>query len=222
MTYEHREKGIRGKLIEENEKTKTVILELEDGKQQPMTTSTLKRWWKKVDEELDENDRQLVAEELATLEKCESKNIPEVLKEENKASDGTPYKQVMQEIIQDEKQAVETAKLEKKSSRKKEGVLPMEERQRLVVDVLKTAGFRTYISDKTPNTVYILDDTEKKTRGVYLGGAKCVLGLPEKEVPNGAKADRIRRCKISHSFDIQYNALDKMISLLSKIKKEDK
>jgi len=134
MTYEHREKGIRGKLIEENEKTKTVILELEDGKQQPMTTSTLKRWWKKVDEELDENDRQFVAEELATLEKCESKNIPEVLKEENKASDGTPYKQVMQEIIQDEKQAVKKAKSIKKYNLTCEDVTNMIESLRSKLD----------------------------------------------------------------------------------------
>ena len=224
MKYENRKNGSIGTIVEENEKSKTVILELEDGKTVSISTSTLKRWWKKVKEEeaevvepLIDLDNPITDEEAKKLGMIDGEKALEM---EETAGDGTPLTEVGKEIAEQAKEKAEQFH-KSRTSKKREGVLPLEERQRLVVDALKIAGFNTYISDKTPNTVHILDDAGKKTRGVYLGGAKCVLGLPKNEVPDGATADRVRKCKISHSFDIQYNALDKMISLLSKVKKEE-
>lgn len=51
MKYQHKENRILATLVSENEKFKTVDLELSDGTMKQITTSTLKRWWKAIPEE---------------------------------------------------------------------------------------------------------------------------------------------------------------------------
>ena len=83
MKYQNVKNGQIGTVIENNEKFKTITLELEDGSTKVLSTSTVKRWWK-------------------------------VIQEEDISGDGTPYKQVMKEIIADEKKHVKEVMKQKK------------------------------------------------------------------------------------------------------------
>jgi transposase-like protein len=58
MKYRNRKNNIVATLISTDEKCKTAMLELEDGKTISVTESTLKRWWKVIGEEthIDESD----------------------------------------------------------------------------------------------------------------------------------------------------------------------
>lgn len=98
--YENKRNGNIATLIAENEKCKTATLEYEDGKTTVVTTSTLKRWWKEVENE------------LVPMPDTEDLDCGNVKKE--KVGDDTPYKQVMQEIIQDEDQYVKEVMKQKK------------------------------------------------------------------------------------------------------------
>lgn len=80
--YVHRDNGRQAIITADNSNTKfrTVrLMFLDDKTEKEFSTSTIKRWWKKTEE---------------------------TFEYEETAGDGTSYKQVMQEIIQDEKKAV--------------------------------------------------------------------------------------------------------------------
>ena len=61
-----------------DEKTKTMAVTMDDGKEKRISVSTLKRWWKKVEElETDQEEEAKVEEEQA-----ENADQPEVVKPE--------------------------------------------------------------------------------------------------------------------------------------------
>ncbi len=81
MKYQNRRNGKVVKVVEQNEKFKTVIIEFEDGKTQNITTSTFKRWYKKVEEEVVE---QVVEEQpVEEAEVVKPVSIAECEKEES-------------------------------------------------------------------------------------------------------------------------------------------
>lgn len=121
MKYENRRNGSIGTIVEENEKSKTVILELEDGKTVSISTSTLKRWWKKVKEEeaevvepLIDLDNPITDEESEELGMIDGEKALEM---EETAGDGTPLEEVGKEIAEQAKQKSKKA-LKKESSKK--------------------------------------------------------------------------------------------------------
>lgn len=57
MKYENKRNGKVATVIEINEKFHTVMLEYNDGTTQNITSSTFKRWWKEVKEEVTEEDK---------------------------------------------------------------------------------------------------------------------------------------------------------------------
>ena len=90
----------------------------DDGKTTNLSSSTVKRWWKDINEEpVEEADKYVAASQAITkeLNKHNSKSLQEMVdaQAESTASDGTSYSQVLSEIIQDEKVAVEKIKKEK-------------------------------------------------------------------------------------------------------------
>ena len=116
MKYENRKNGSIGTLVEENEKSKTVILELEDGKTVSISTSTLKRWWKKLpEEEVYTEAVQELAMECPEISQEELQEINEA--SEMFAGDGTPLTEVGKEIAEQAKQ--KSKKVRKKESSKK-------------------------------------------------------------------------------------------------------
>lgn len=116
MKYENRKNGSIGTIVEENEKSKTVILELEDGKTVSISTSTLKRWWKKLpEEEVYTEEVQELAQECPEISQEELQEINEA--SEMFAGDGTPLEEVGKEIAEQAKQ--KSKKARKKESSKK-------------------------------------------------------------------------------------------------------
>lgn len=98
--YENKRNGNIATLIAENEKCKTATLEYEDGKTTVVTTSTLKRWWKEVENK---------SVPMPDTEDPDCGNA-----KEEKAGDGTPYKRVIKRIILDEEQYVKEVMEQKK------------------------------------------------------------------------------------------------------------
>lgn len=97
MKYMNKKTGAIAELVQESEKFKTVLLVYEDGNDTQISMSTLKRWWKKLPEEETTEQEPDVANEIAL-------DFEAALEEEDVASDGTPYTQVMEEIQADAKQ----------------------------------------------------------------------------------------------------------------------
>lgn len=212
MKYENKKNGMVATFISEDEVRGTTKLEYEDGKSFDVSNSTLKRWWKKIE------DEQEVAGDGTPLEEV-GKEIAQQAKE--KAEQASKKKELDKKAI---KEAVAQKKAEKKPKKDKKEAMPIEEAHKLIIEQIKKAGFDYVITEKVPKSVHILING-KKSSGVYVGGSKCVLGLPEKLVPKGYKADRVRNCPISHSFDIDYKAMDKISEILGKVKtieQEDK
>lgn len=199
MKYVNSKNGMVATLVESDDKTKTVMLEYENGKTTNISTSTLKRWWKLIKEE--DND----------MEEKEAKKqeVKEALKKAVADKKAENKEQAKPETTSESKAKV------KKAGKKKSG-MAMEDAHKLIKEYIKKAGFEPVINEKNPKTVWI-QINGKKTSGVYVGGSKCVLGLPEKMVPKGYKADRTRNCAMSHSFDIPYDNMDELVEILSKI-----
>lgn len=202
MKYVNVKNNMVAAVVEMDEKTKTVMLEYENGKTTNISTSTLKRWWKPIQEE-DHN-----------MEEKEAK------KQEVKDA----LKKAVAERKANEVKKEKAEKATKAQPGKKKSGMAMEDAHKLIKEYIKKAKLEPVINEKNPKTVWIVING-KKTSGVYVGGSKCVLGLPEKMVPTGCKADRIRNCAMSHSFDIPYDNMDKLVEILTKIdttKQEDK
>jgi hypothetical protein len=88
MKYENRRNGKVATLISRDDKFKTVMMEYEDGTTQPITEATLKRWWKKV-----ENEPEVVVKE-ETMETEQEATMTEVDAVEN----------VVQEVVEQVKE----------------------------------------------------------------------------------------------------------------------
>ena len=102
MKYQSKRNGQVAELVSEDKKYNTVMLEYPDGKTVSVTTSTLKRWWKKLDEDTNVSENHLVQMPGTEDPDWGKKHYAP----EDVAGDGTPYTQVMQEIIEDHKQEV--------------------------------------------------------------------------------------------------------------------
>ena len=134
-------------------------------------------------------------------------------KAEETAGDGTPLAEVGKEIAEQAKQKAKTVKPKKV---KESSGMPISEARTLIEKAVKDAGFECVVTDKNGKVVSVLING-KKNITVYIGGKKCVLGIPKTKVPEGYTADRVRNCPISHSFDIAYDAMDKLVEILSKV-----
>jgi len=188
--YKHSQNGKVVVSAEQDPKTKTYLLTFDDGKTTSCSPSTFKRYYKKIDDGMEEEA---------------------VKGDEDTCADGRKYSDIGKEIAEQAKQKVEKAKKEKKASG-----IAIEEAQKLITEQVNKAGYETVITEKNPKTVWILISA-KKAMGVYVGTKKCVLGMPEAMVPKGYKADKVRNCPISHSFDIAYEEIDKLSEMLGKV-----
>lgn len=72
VKYENKKNFKVAKVVSVDERAKTFMLEYDDGTTTVASSSTFKRWWKKIEVE----DEQLVAEEVATIKKTEDVEAP--------------------------------------------------------------------------------------------------------------------------------------------------
>lgn len=131
MMYQNKRNNRIAVVIEENQKFNTILLQFTDDESTTsITTSTLKRWWRKIE-----------APEA----------VEPVIEEDEVAGDGTPYKEVMQEIIQDEEVAKSKekskgkAKADKKERRRREPEAYAVEAVEYVYNVVKTFGDEIFV-----------------------------------------------------------------------------
>ena len=118
MNYINKKNFRIATVISEDTKCKTVMLQFaDDGSVVPITTATLKRWWKPVEEntEVKESEETLVPmpgiEKLAELKKEVSKD-----KDDDTCADGRKYAEIGKEIAEQAKQKAEEAKTANKKN----------------------------------------------------------------------------------------------------------
>lgn len=205
--YENKRNGNIATLIAENEKCKTATLEYEDGKTTVVTTSTLKRWWKEVENEL---------VPMPGTEDPDSGN------EEEKAGDGTPYKQVMQEIIKDEDQYVkevmkqkeelgievppiDPAKVEIVSTT---GSWSKEQREAIYKDLLdiivSCEGISYKLYDRMPNFI-LVKKGKKSIFELRVGRQDITVHCRPTDVPEGVEAKHVNNYYMSEKFKLGIN-----------------
>lgn len=192
MKYQHKKNFKVAELIETNDKSKMVTLQYEeDGTYTSATFSTFQRWWKKIDED---QPVETVIEEVQTSV------------EEDTASDGTPYTEVMNEILQDEKKAVKQAKRQKKNSvsRKKKEICPeVTSIMDFVLSTAKAKGWEIYdIGQKSGTSVQA---KSLKVDGhmfclVRFSAGSVKIACREKAVQEVAQPDKT----VNHMFDAIY------------------
>ncbi len=233
MMYQNKKNNRFATVIEENPKFNTVLLQFEDDKSTTsITTSTLKRWWKKIEapevvEPVMDLDNPITENEAKELGRIDGEKALE-LEEDEVAGDGTPYKEVMQQIIHDGK--VTTAKVSNKGKSRKVTGINLGAQISNVESMCKVLGLYVKMYESEPRTMNIYNKESKMTCVIYLGNSKLVVLMRENSVPKGVAVSRIRKCPLSHAVDISYADMEVSLkNLLSKIKyvptqkkKEDK
>lgn len=136
-------------ISEDATKCKTVMVQFEDtGKTEEYSSSTIKRWWKKI-EETSEHEETVNDISNAIMADVETQEAAEEV-----AGDGTSYSQVMNEILADEKKAADE-KNSKKAAKKAKAKKRIQNEQ--VPDILayideqaNEVGLEFYVRDKQP------------------------------------------------------------------------
>lgn len=194
MMYQNKRNNRIAVIIEENSKFNTVLLQFEDDNSTTsITTSTLKRWWRKI-------------EAPEVVEPAIDLDNPVAEEEDEVAGDGTPYKEVMQEILQDEKIAKSKekskgkAKADKKERRRREPEAYAIEAVEYVYDVVKSFGDEIFVpatdikmrSFKVGGHIYCKFNYSNSSITVAVRG----LSIPKKFT----SPDKV----VNHLFDSQY------------------
>lgn len=165
---------------------KTAVLVYEDGNGGcKVTFATLKRWWKKVKDAdpVVEKEPEVVVEQPVVEQ--------EVVDSDDTASDGTPYAEVMQEIVQDGKKAAKAAA--KKPSKKKEKVVPegwVEDCKNFIFDIVTGYGDEVFVpatdikmrTFKTGGHMYAKLNYSSKSITLAVQGASVKNAEPVKKV----------------------------------------
>ena len=222
-----------------NDKTKTVIMVYEDGSNTTVSESTLKRWWKKLDspevvESLIDLDNPITEEEAEAAGMLSGDEAVEVavVDPDDVAGDGTPLAEVGKQIFEQAKAKAEKAKKErvkKEKAEKKErkpkapkvAVTDLVEKIRPVVE---SNGFRFKAYEKSPRFLPLYDDVDngKAVCTIYLAQQKVALKLKEADVPAGQTPDRVRNRRFAAVFEMSYDNLDRLNTILAALKKEEK
>lgn len=192
MKYQHTKNGTVANLIESNEKFKTVLLEYEDGTTHNISTSTLKRWWKEMDDDV--------------------------------AGDGTPFSDVMKEIISDEEYIKEVMDAKKEAGveimdldpNDVEIVEPKKTRKKEITPNTVVDEAMSYIDKliEYTNLTYSIREKQPYLRNYKINGEGIVvfniatssksvrINLKSKDVVNGLDISKFK--KINHCFDLCY------------------
>lgn len=211
MMYQNKRNNRIAAVVEENSKFNTVLLQFEDDKSTTsITTSTLKRWWRKIEapevvEPVIDLNNPITEEEAQKLGRIDGEKALE-LEEDEVAGDGTPYKEVMQEILQDEKVAKsrkdskKKVKADKKERRRREPEAYAIEAVEYVYDVVKSFGDEIFVPA-----------TDIKMRSFKVGGHMyCKFNYSNSSITIAVRGLSIPKKftspnkVVNHLFDSQY------------------
>ena len=190
---------------------KTVVLLYDDGNGgTKVSLATLNSAWKRVQEEEQEPVETMVNVESDTAKKSE-----EV------CGDGTPYTQVMKEIVKGAEKKAKVAKKEKekKEKVKKEKVSVDDLYSKIESDII-SAGFTAKRYTAQPRSITILNSKNKGFCTVYLGNGKLCICIPVSKVPEGYTPTRVRNCPYGAAFEFGYDNTTNFKNLLTTLKEE--
>lgn len=233
MKYVNKRNGKVASQAQFNEKTKTWIMDYEDGTNTTVSSSTLKRWWKPVEEEvveplidLDNPVTEEEAQELGMVGGDEAVELAVV--DADVAGDGTPLAEVGKEIFEQAKKKAEKAKAERQAKEKKKSAkaekISVPELIAKVRPVVESNGFRFKLYENAPRLLPLYKDIDngKAMCTLYIAQKKCVLNLKENDIPEGFTPDKVRNCPLAAAFDFGYDKLNGLDKILKAIKKEEK
>lgn len=198
--YKNKKNGNIATLIAEDEKCKTVTLEYQDGKTTVVTTSTLKRWWKEVENEL----VPMPGTEDPDWGKKHWGN-----EEEEKAGDGTPLKEVGKEIAEQAKQKAEEIKVAtEKKAKESIGSWSKEQREAIYKDLLDTLvtyeGISYKLYDRMPNFI-LVKKGKKSIFELRVGRQDITVHCRPTDVPEGVEAKHVNNYYMSEKFKLGIN-----------------
>ena len=211
--YENKRNGNIATLIAENEKCKTATLEYEDGKTTVVTTSTLKRWWKEVE------NKSVPIPDTEDPD-CGKKHWGN--EEKEKAGDGTPYKRVIKRIILDEDQYVKEVMEQKKElgievppidPTKVEIVSTThswskEQREAIYKDLLdiivSCEGISYKLYDRMPNFI-LVKKGKKSIFELRVGRQDITVHCRPTDVPEGVETKHVNNYYMSEKFKLGIN-----------------
>lgn len=191
----------------------------DDGKTTNLSSSTVKRWWKDI--EPTEQDAVALSVEVA----------PKAV-EEDVAGDGTPYSQILTEILEDEKVAVEKKRVKKDEKSRKNGknkVVATESDVLEVLDYIDTVaadvGMTYYVRDKQPNHRNYKPEGGKVQFTVHVGKTSAEMYLKAFQVPDEVqpKLEVLngffnRRLVISELTETKKSVINRIINNFKEVK----
>ena len=137
--YVHRDNGRQAIITEDNSNTKyktARLMFLDDKTEKEFSISTIKRWWKKTEETFEYEDTTAIVMqqkkdlgiEVPPIDPTQVEIVEEV------AGDETSYKEVMQEILQDEKKAAKKKEQEVQEPKQKKESKKAKKEKRVTFD----------------------------------------------------------------------------------------
>lgn len=230
--YNTRNKKVM-EILKQDEKKGTMLIKFEDGTSTSITTGTFKRWYRQVEDNVATEIETPVNEPVRAVVDgdTDEEYIQEVMQQKKDLGiECPPIKEV--EVV--ETNLVPMPGIEKLADLKKEYSKPKKEKKSKkstqdiesvaakLIKVVEKQGFTTHRVPNAPRNMTI-GFNGKNSYGIYIGGTKFVLGMAGTKVPDGYTADRVRNCPQSHTFDMDYDNLDKLVTMLQAIKaKEEK
>lgn len=223
-----------------NPKTKTYIMVYEDGNNTTISESTLKRWWKKLDDSQEVVEPLIDLDNPVTEEEAEAAGMlfgdeaveVAVVDPDDVAGDGTPLAEVGKEIFEQaeakaekaKKERVKKEKAEKKERKPKAPKVEVADLIEKIRPVIESNGFRFKAYEKSPRFLPLYDDVDngKAVCTIYLAQQKVALKLKEADVPAGQTPDRVRNRRFAAVFEMTYDNLDRLNTILAALKKEEK
>ena len=153
-----------------DEKTKTMAVTMDDGKEKRISVSTLKRWWKKVEElETDQAEEEKVEEEQAKEAKeteAEKADQPEEVKPEELETEQAETKEPeteQAETKEPETEQAETKELEAEEAAQttKDGVTECHKAAKMLEDIFNTINY-IYFEDSLPKSAILVQNTPRE------------------------------------------------------------
>lgn len=147
-----------------DEKTKTMAVTMDDGKEKRISVSTLKRWWKKVEElETDQAEEEKVEEEQAEEAKeadAEKADQPEEVKPEEPETKEPEAEQA--EAEEPETKEPETKEPEAEAAQIiKDGVTECHKAAKMLEDIFNTIKY-IYFEDSLPKSAILVQNTPRE------------------------------------------------------------
>ena len=199
-------------VVRYDDTAKSCVLQFDDGNGAvPLSTSTLKRWWKKV--EVEESTESVSNVDTPVIEQ-ENK----VVDPDNTASDGTSYSEVLAEIIHDEKVQIEQVKKQRKASA---SAVDRDSVKSDILHVLDDNGLGYLTYEKFPGVV-VVKQGKKSIFELRITRKGITFNCRVDDVPKGIKYATVKNYYMPATIKTSDNFMEVFNTLLNTLTKEEK